>query len=157
MLFESGISSLVGDGAVQITDCATCQTIGSLRGHTGNVMSVFAGDGDIVATGSTDNTLRLWDLRSHRCIDVILVGDSSPASVALSCNGSYLASGKDLPFCTYNFFRKFRPPQEFSLRMGFVSNIRRNMLFYSILQSLGIHPIHQNPSPKRTATSVLQI
>eukprot|EP00795_Rhopilema_esculentum_P010553 gene10553-19286_t len=89
------ISGGAGDGAVQITDCATCQTIGSLRGHTGNVMSVFAGDGDIVATGSTDNTLRLWDLRSHRCIDVILVGDSSPASVALSCNGSYLASGQE--------------------------------------------------------------
>lgn len=56
-------------------------------------MAVYAGDGDIVATGSTDNTLRLWDLRSHRCIDVVLVGDSSPASVALSINGSYLASG----------------------------------------------------------------
>ena len=56
-------------------------------------MAVYAGEGDIIATGSTDNTLRLWDLRSHRCIDVILVGDSSPASVALSSNGSYLASG----------------------------------------------------------------
>ena len=61
-------------------------------------MAVYAGEGDIVATGSTDNTLRLWDLRSHRCIDVVLVGDSSPASVALSHNGSYLASGIYLLF-----------------------------------------------------------
>ena len=78
---------------MKVTDCATCQTIGELTGHSGNVMSVYAGYRDIIATGSTDNTLRLWDLRSLRCIDVVLVGDSSPASVALSANGSYLASG----------------------------------------------------------------
>ena len=84
---------LSGDGGVHITDCSTCQTIGTLRGHTGNVMAVYASEGDIIATGSTDNTLRLWDLRSHRCIDVVLVGDSCPASVALSHSGSYLASG----------------------------------------------------------------
>lgn len=89
------VSGGAGDGAVQITDCTTCQTIGTLRGHSGNVMSVYAGLGDIIATGSTDNTLRLWDLRSHRCIDVILVGDSSPASVALNRDGSFLASGQE--------------------------------------------------------------
>ena len=61
-------------------------------------MAVYAGEGDLVATGSTDNTLRLWDLRSHRCIDVVMVGDSSPASAALSSNGSYLASGTCLIF-----------------------------------------------------------
>ena len=57
-------------------------------------MAVYAGEGDLVASGSADNTLRLWDLRSQRCIDVVVVGDSSPASVALSKDGSYLASGK---------------------------------------------------------------
>eukprot|EP00794_Sanderia_malayensis_P015995 gene15995-17606_t len=89
------LSGGAGDGAIQVTDCSTLQTIGTLRGHSGNVMSVYAGDGDIIASGSTDNTLRLWDLRSHRCIDVILVGDSSPASVALSQDGSFLASGQE--------------------------------------------------------------
>ena len=34
-------------------------------------------------------------------------------------------------------FRFARPRWLFSLGMGFVSNIRRNMLFYSVLQSLG--------------------
>lgn len=89
------VSGGAGDGTVKVTDCATCQTIGELTGHSGNVMSVYAGYRDIIATGSTDNTLRLWDLRSLRCIDVVLVGDSSPASVALSANGSYLASGQE--------------------------------------------------------------
>ena len=87
-----------GDGGVHVTDCSTSQTIGTLRGHTGNVMAVYAGEGDIIATGSTDNTLRLWDLRSHRCIDVVLVGDSSPASVALNGSGSCLASGNFMKF-----------------------------------------------------------
>ena len=49
--------------------------------------------GELVATGGTDNTLRLWDLRSQRCIDVIVVGESSPASVALSGDNNYVASG----------------------------------------------------------------
>ena len=35
-------------------------------------------------------------------------------------------------------FRFARPRWLFSLGMGFISNIRRNMLFYSILESLGI-------------------
>ncbi len=93
----------IGDGAIQITDCSTCQTLGTLRGHSGNVMSVYAGDGDIIASGSTDNTLRLWDLRSYRCIDVILVGDSSPASVTLNKDGSYLASGTCVIFSLINY------------------------------------------------------
>ena len=96
LLYSSTFSYILlpsGDGGVHVTDCSTYQTIGTLRGHTGNVMAVYAGEGDIIATGSTDNTLRLWDLRSHRCIDVVLVGDSCPASVSLSHSGSYLASG----------------------------------------------------------------
>lgn len=78
---------------MNVTDIASQKVIGTLSGHGGNVFTVFAGDGDLVATGSADNTLRLWDLRSQRCVDVVVVGESSPATTALSASNKYLASG----------------------------------------------------------------
>lgn len=79
---------------MNITDVNAQKVVGTFDGHSGNILTLFAGNaGDIVATGGTDNTLRLWDLRSQRCIDVIVVGESSPASVALSGDNNYVASG----------------------------------------------------------------
>lgn len=89
------ISGGAGDGNVNVTDIASQKVIGTLSGHGGNVFTVFAGDGDLVATGSADNTLRLWDLRSQRCVDVVVVGESSPATTALSASNKYLASGQE--------------------------------------------------------------
>ena len=77
-----------------MTDVLTQKISGSFDGHSGNVLTVYAGHGDIIGTAGTDNTCRLWDLRSQRCIDVVVVGNSSPASVALSPTDRYLASGK---------------------------------------------------------------
>ena len=84
-----------GDGNINITDVLTQQVTGILSGHSGNVMTVYAGDGDVIASGGSDNTLRLWDLRSQRCIDVVMVGDSVPASVALNGSDNYMASGNN--------------------------------------------------------------
>ena len=60
-------------------------------------MCVYSGDSDLIASGASDNTLRLWDLRSQRPIDVVMVGDSSPGSIALSGSNKYLACGKWCP------------------------------------------------------------
>ncbi|XP_065647865.1 WD repeat-containing protein 47 [Hydra vulgaris] len=89
------ISGGAGDGNINITDVLTQQVTGILSGHSGNVMTVYAGDGDVIASGGSDNTLRLWDLRSQRCIDVVVVGDSVPASVALNGSDHYMASGQE--------------------------------------------------------------
>lgn len=56
-------------------------------------MTVYAAGDDIIASGSADHTVRLWDLRSQRCIDVIAPGDSGVASVCVNHLGSLLASG----------------------------------------------------------------
>lgn len=76
-----------------ISDCSTGQTVGQLKGHSGHIMSVYADSDDIIASGSADNTVRLWDLRSQRCIDAIATGDSCVASVCVNSSGNMLASG----------------------------------------------------------------
>lgn len=87
-------SNSTGDGNIMISDCSTGQTVGQLKGHSGHIMAVYADSDDIIASGSADNTVRLWDLRSQRCIDAIATGDSCVASVCVNTSGNMLASGK---------------------------------------------------------------
>ena len=61
-----------GGGLIHLSDCFTGQTLSSLQGHAGNVMAVFAGDqAHLLCSGSADKSVRLWDLRMARSIDVI--------------------------------------------------------------------------------------
>lgn len=93
------VSGGAGDGNIMISDCSTGQTIGQLKGHSGHVMAVYADSDDIIASGSADNTVRLWDLRSQRCIDAVATGDSCVASVCVNSSGNMLASGQEDGSC----------------------------------------------------------
>lgn len=66
----------------------------TLEGHTGKVDSIaFSHDGKILASGSWDNTVRLWDVDTHKEI-TSLTGHTGPVySVAFSRDGKILASG----------------------------------------------------------------
>jgi mitogen-activated protein kinase organizer 1 len=56
-----------GDKTVFLWDVQTAQTIRRYTGHAGRVNTgVFGGEGDsIIATGSFDGTVRIWDVRSN--------------------------------------------------------------------------------------------
>ncbi|MGW4370726.1 WD40 repeat domain-containing protein [Nocardia takedensis] len=66
-----------------------------LTGHTTDVLSVaFSPDGTVLATGSSDRTIRLWDIGTHQQIGEPLTGQTnSVTAVAFSPDGTVLAAG----------------------------------------------------------------
>jgi predicted NACHT family NTPase len=66
----------------------------TLAGHTKDVNTIaISPDGKILASGSDDNTIKLWELPSGRELH-ILIGHTDPVwSVAFSPDGKTLASG----------------------------------------------------------------
>ncbi|SCW00311.1 LAFE_0C01354g1_1 [Lachancea fermentati] len=51
-----------GDNTARIWDCETHTPLATLKGHTNWVLCVsWSPDGELIATGSMDNTIRLWN------------------------------------------------------------------------------------------------
>ncbi|KAG8683287.1 POC1 centriolar protein A, partial [Ceratobasidium sp. 395] len=70
-------------------------TNASHDGHTSFVLSVaYSRDGAYIASGSYDNTIRIWDARTGKPVGQPLTGHTdSVNSVAYSPDGAYIASG----------------------------------------------------------------
>ena len=66
-----------------------------LRGHSDSVNSVvFSPDGSILTSGSSDETIRLWNSKTGALIRTLTEEDTSGVySVVFSPDGSMLASG----------------------------------------------------------------
>jgi parallel beta-helix repeat protein len=69
---------------------------GTLTGHTSYVNSVaFSPDGRLLASGSLDDTIKLWEVASGREVRTLSGHTSWVNSVAFSPDGRLLASGSD--------------------------------------------------------------
>jgi WD40 repeat protein len=67
-----------------------------LQGHSSYVYSVaFSPDGKYLASGSYDNTVKLWSVESQKEVTTLQGHSSYVLSVAFSPEGKYLASGSD--------------------------------------------------------------
>jgi WD40 repeat protein len=82
-------------GNVSQTFSATIRLIAAtLTGHTNWVTSVaFSPDGRLLASGSYDRTIKLWDVASGSLVRTLKGHTSSVFSVAFSPDGRLLASG----------------------------------------------------------------
>ncbi|KAH8659477.1 hypothetical protein BGZ61DRAFT_523576 [Ilyonectria robusta] len=66
----------------------------TLEGHDNSVMSMaFSADGQRLASGSWDNTVKVWDAATGACVQTLEGHDHWVMSVAFSADGQRLASG----------------------------------------------------------------
>jgi hypothetical protein len=97
------IAGIAGITAVQNVDKAPNQNnspapvfTAVLSGHSDGVSSVaYSPDGWYIASGSLDNTIRIWNAESGRELRTLSGHSDTVRSVAYSPDGRYLASGSD--------------------------------------------------------------
>lgn len=75
----------------------------SLKGHTSGITSIaFSPNGDLIATGSSDRTIRVWNLLGESVSRPFLGHTSSVCAVAFGPDGSYIVSGGDKTIRLWN-------------------------------------------------------
>jgi len=94
LLFALAVVPAKAAGQVAIDADQSDIYVHTLRGHRRYVLSVaFSPDGSLIASGSGDHTVKLWDVELRREIATLKGHQSRVMSVAFSPDGAILASG----------------------------------------------------------------
>ncbi|MCC5604521.1 NB-ARC domain-containing protein [Nostoc favosum] len=84
------------DSEISLWSVANITQIITYNGHTAWVQSLaFSPDGQILASGSNDQTVRLWNVHTGQCLKTLRGHTSWVQSLAFSPNGQILASGSN--------------------------------------------------------------
>jgi WD40 repeat protein/predicted Ser/Thr protein kinase len=85
---------LLAAAAIFYTLFTSSQDIQTMQGHARLVWSVaFSPDGAYALSGSDDNTLKLWDIKTGKCLQTMEGHTNAVRSVAFSPDGAYALSG----------------------------------------------------------------
>ena len=90
---KEDILAIVAGSVVHLLSSTTGQLIRTLSGHSSSVESIaISGDGQILASGCWDNTIKLWSVTTGREIRTLTGHNNRVTSVAISSDGQILAS-----------------------------------------------------------------
>ena len=82
------------DNEIWLWEVGNIKQIITYNGHTGWVQFLaFSPDGEILASGSNDQTIRLWNVHTGQCLKTLRSHTSWVQSLAFSPDGEILASG----------------------------------------------------------------
>jgi WD40 repeat protein/DNA-binding Xre family transcriptional regulator len=84
------------DNEIYLWEVANIKQIITCNGHRGWVQCLaFSPDGEILASGSNDQTVRLWDINTGQCLKTLQGHSSWVQCLAFSPDGEILASGSN--------------------------------------------------------------
>jgi WD40 repeat protein len=83
-------------GRIILWDASNGREVATLRGHGKGISQVaFSRDGKLLASASTDNTIRIWDLTTQRELRTLVAHTAAIESMDFSPDGRLLASASD--------------------------------------------------------------
>lgn len=119
----SGSSPVWGrPGQVLLWDFAAAALVRPFEGHTGAINTVWlSADGRHALSGGMDNTVRLWETETGKCIVALTENVMNPQAVRLSRDGRYVAAANEngsVQIWTLDWRLQERPRREWEESAG---------------------------------------
>ena len=88
---DSKTIAVGGNGAITIYDTSTNKAVRTWKAHDGKVNAVaFSHDGEVLASGSSDKSVKLWDAKTGKLVNTIDTHRSQVYAVTFSPDGKQL-------------------------------------------------------------------
>ncbi|KAJ3208270.1 Mitochondrial fission protein [Clydaea vesicula] len=118
---------------------------GVLKGHTSGVTSLWFED-NVLCSGSTDNTIRHWDVQTGRCLNILrsesfVERESEMGKVDLIIYGGE-SNKEDVK--TLKQLDLFVPGEDLGLWKGEENSVKRRLSIFDDIQSTGVQQKNQN-------------